>query len=129
MYVCDPEAGEECTGDPIEDTSYYKLINRNAKHIPLCDPSDENCEALICPLDEVDCTVTLCDPVTAEENGVECSDPVAYSLENPIEEEEVLDEEGGAVDVPESDVPAGETVQDGTSVENMGDGGSVVPKN
>ncbi len=98
VYVCDPEAGEECTGDPVEDTSYYKLIHRNAKNIPLCDPNDEDCEALTCPEGEEECTITLCDDATAEEAGVTCSDPIAYTLENPIEEEdeEGTEEEGGA---------------------------------
>ena len=39
IYVCDPENGEECTGDLEQDTSYYKLLHRNAKNIPLCDPA------------------------------------------------------------------------------------------
>lgn len=92
-YVCDPEADEECTGDPLEDTSYYKLITRNAKNVPLCDPAEESCEALVCPEGEADCVFTLCDPATAEE-GVECSDPVAYTLANPIADEEESGEEG-----------------------------------
>lgn len=91
VYVCDPEAGEECTGDPAEDTSYYKLIERNAKNIPLCDPNDETCDVLTCPEGEEDCAITLCDPVTAEE-GMECSDPLVYTLENPIEEEDAVEE-------------------------------------
>ena len=131
VYVCDPEAGEECTGDLVEDTSYYKLINRNAKNIPLCDPSDETCDALVCPEGEADCSFMLCDPATADE-GAECNDPVAYTLENPIEEEteeEGIEEESdeeGAVDEAEGDVTdtvetdASEEAasQDGTDVKN-----------
>src|SRR3990167_8746068 len=151
VYVCDPEAGEEGTGDPVEDTSYYKLINRNAKNMPLCDPSDETCDALVCPAGEADCSFTLCDPATAEE-GAECNDPVSYTLENPIEEEaeegvgeesdeegaadeaegdatsdEVGNEDGTAVDIGEGN-QSEETVpaQDGTSVGNTGDGNNNV---
>ncbi|MDP3957503.1 MAG: hypothetical protein Q8Q10_03320 [bacterium] len=131
VYVCDPEAGEECTGDPVEDTSYYKLINRNAKNIPLCDPSDETCDALTCPEGEADCSFTLCD---STEEGAECNDPAVYTLENPIEEteeegieeesgeEEVTDESKGDVtsivesDTSEEAVP----VQAGTDVESGG---------
>lgn len=92
IYVCDPEAGEECTGDPVEDTSYYKLIQRNAKNIPLCDPNDETCDALTCPEGELECSFTLCDPVTAED-GTECNDPDVYTLENPVVEEEAEEED------------------------------------
>lgn len=110
VYVCDPEADEECTGDPIEDTSYYKLIDRNAKNIPLCDPADENCTALVCEEGEVDCSYTLCDPETAEEGEV-CNDPVVYTAENPIEEEtdEAVDEEGATtLTEDEESIPATE---------------------
>ncbi len=95
-YVCDPEVGEECTGDPLEDTSYYKIISRNAKNIPLCDPEEEGCEALICPEDEEDCEITFCDPATAAEEMI-CTDPAAYTLENSIEEDAATgeDEMGG----------------------------------
>lgn len=143
IYVCDPEA-EECTGDPVEDTWYYKLIDRNAKNMPLCDPSDESCEVLTCPEGEADCTITFCDPTTADE-GVECSDPATYTLENPIEEEgteeegieeesgeeEVTDNiEGAAVATPESDALEGEkTVPNGAGVETTGKEESAAPEN
>lgn len=94
-YVCDPEAGEECTGRPEEDTSYYKLIYRNAKHIPLCNPMEEGCEVSVCPPNEEDCEITFCDPLTAEE-GVICTDPDAYLLQNTKTEdasESAADEE------------------------------------
>lgn len=84
VSVCDPSAGEECTGNPKEDTSYYKIIRRNAQNIPLCDPKDEGCEALVCPSGEKECEIIFCDPETAKE-GVVCNDPDVYTLENPIE--------------------------------------------
>lgn len=122
-YVCDPEAGEECTGDPTEDTSYYKSINRNAKNIPLCDPAEEGCEALVCPPDEEGCEIIFCDPATAEE-GTVCTDPAAYTLEHPIEEEvteeagiEEESDEEGAADEMEGDV--NETVENSASEEMM----------
>ncbi|HLC95212.1 MAG TPA: hypothetical protein VJH89_01870, partial [Patescibacteria group bacterium] len=90
----------ECTGDPLEDTWYYKLISRNAKNIPLCDPNEEDCEALTCPLGEAECEMTLCDVGNAD--GIEFTDPVAYAAEYPLEEEEDGDaieaEEDGAED-------------------------------
>jgi len=113
VYVCDPEAGEECTGDPVEDTSYYKLIDRNAKNIPLCDPADETCTALVCGEGEADCSYTLCDPATATD-GEACNDPITYTLENPIEEENSIDVEGGVTgdetDASEEIVPTRESL-------------------
>ncbi|MFZ2299740.1 MAG: hypothetical protein WAW00_01225 [Candidatus Moraniibacteriota bacterium] len=116
-YVCDPTAGEECTGDPVEDTSYYKLIYRNAKNIPLCDPNDENCAALTCPEGEAECSFTLCDPATAEADSVVCNDPVAYTLENPIEEESA-----------EGDVEEGDAMEEGTDAESTDSTDIVAPE-
>lgn len=89
-WECDPDStveGEACTGDPETDSWYYKVIKRNASRIPLCDPNDENCEALVCGENEPECSETLCDETTMEEQGVECNDPVKYTEENPLEEE------------------------------------------
>lgn len=82
IYTCDPEL-EECTGDPEEDTWYYKKIVKRASNIPNCDPNnDEEC-VISCEVGEEDCEETLC--INEEED---CSDPVEYAKENPIEEEE-----------------------------------------
>ncbi len=90
IYECDPEE-EECTGDPEEDIWYYKLIKRNAANIPLCDPADENCEALTCPEGEAECEMILCSEETAEEGQI-CNDPEQYIIDNPVEEEEEVAE-------------------------------------
>ncbi len=87
VYYCDAET-EECTGDEVEDTSYYKLVRRSASKIPLCDPNDETCQPLICEENEKDCEEILCSEQTMQE-GDECNDPVQYNLDNPAEEEEV----------------------------------------
>ena len=117
VYVCDPENGEDCTGNLEQDTSYYKLLHRNAKNIPLCDPTEADCLVAVCLPGEADCQVTLCDP-TSEEDVV-CSDPEAYQMEHFLREgsdedlmvfpeEEVsapgMTEEGGAVTGGESDI-------------------------
>lgn len=94
VSVCDPSAGEECTGNPEEDTSYYKIIHRNAQNIPLCDPKEEGCDALACPSGEAECEITFCDPTTAEKDGVVCSDPIAYMSEHPIEENDAVEGDG-----------------------------------
>ncbi len=101
IYECDPEA-EECTGDPEEDIWYYKIMKRNAANIPLCDPADENCQALVCWEDEKDCEEILCTEETIEEGQV-CNDPEQYLLDNPVEEDEIecdpLDEECVEVEI------------------------------
>lgn len=105
VYICNP-IEEECTGDPEEDTSYYKNISRNAKYIPRCDTEDESCDALVCPPDEADCSMTLCDdPATATEDMI-CNNPTAYALLHPIEDEasdeeddeEILSDEESVID-------------------------------
>ncbi len=90
VWRCDPnslEEGEACTGVPDNDVWYYKIIRRNAKNIPLCDPKDENCPAYVCGEGEEDCGYELCTPQDAEK-GEECNDPQKYLEENPPEPEE-----------------------------------------
>ncbi|MFA6184156.1 MAG: hypothetical protein WC682_03560 [Parcubacteria group bacterium] len=96
VWKCDPASdvdGEKCTGDAENDIWYYKLIKRNASLIPDCDPTDENCEALACENNEPECHFILCDETNKEELGSEeCTDPIKYSLENPMEEDAVCEE-------------------------------------
>ncbi|MCX6763229.1 MAG: hypothetical protein NTZ97_00630, partial [Candidatus Moranbacteria bacterium] len=91
IWECDPAStveGEACTNDPEEDIWYYKIAKRNASRIPLCDPEkDETCQPFVCEEGEKDCSEILCDETTKEEQGVECSDPEQYTLDNPVEEE------------------------------------------
>lgn len=97
IWECDPAStvdGEACTGDAEKDTWYYQVAQRNAANIPSCDPNDENCDPWTCGENEKDCSTTFCDETTKVEQGVECSDPVKYTEENPIEEEEVVCDEG-----------------------------------
>jgi hypothetical protein len=91
IWKCDPKttSGEEkCTGDPEKDIWFYKLVKKKAYLIPDCDPDkDENCNALSCEgIDKENCEEILCNDKTKEE-GIECNDPVAYSIANPEEEE------------------------------------------
>jgi len=131
IYVCDPEADGECTGDPVEDTSYYKLVDRNAKNIPLCDPADESCDTSVCLEGESDCSYTLCDPETVAE-GEECNDPEQYTKDNPIEEETVegeadteadaeaeSGEENGAVDGADTKDSADATLETGENSDEV----------
>lgn len=91
VWNCDPgsdEEGEVCTGDPEEDTWYFKVINKNASYISSCDASDENCEVLVCAQNEPDCEFVFCTLENMEENYASaCINPVQYTIENPMEEE------------------------------------------
>lgn len=95
VYHCDAEAGEECTGDEEQDTSYFKKVQRVAANIPLCDPADENCKPWDCIEGEKDCSATFCDQTLKTEDE-ECSDPETYNAEHPLEaeDEEAICEEG-----------------------------------
>jgi len=76
VWHCDPESdvdGEKCTGNVEEDVNNYKIVKRNASRIPLCDPADENCQALVCGKNEPECEYTYCDEETKVEQEVECS--------------------------------------------------------
>lgn len=87
IYTCDPEVDGECPEDEAEWASYYKLVNKKANLIPLCDPNEEDCNALDCTVG-MDCQVTYCDEDTVSEEE-ECNDPQKYLEENPpIDEEE-----------------------------------------
>ena len=92
IWNCDPNStveGEACTGDPEMDVWYYKIAQRNASRIPLCDPeTDETCQPFLCDPVEPECAEVLCDAATVAE-GETCNDPEGYALNNPIEEEEL----------------------------------------
>lgn len=88
LWECDPAVDGEgvCTGDPDDDIWYYKILNRKAYNIPLCDPNDEECEALTCPEGEVGCEILNC-----EEGEEGCVTSAQYLEENPdalLEDEE-----------------------------------------
>lgn len=80
--TCDPEA-EECIGDVEQDISYYKIIQRKAYRMPLCDPNEEYCQrAMVCQKNEEDCEVIFCSDEAVEESGATCSDPETYLFEH-----------------------------------------------
>ena len=96
IWKCDPASqveGEKCTGDAETDTWYYKIAERKAANIPLCDPkTDDTCQPFVCGEGEKDCTETLCDDKKKVEQGVECNDPVQYTIDNPVEEDTASEE-------------------------------------
>lgn len=125
VYECDPEA-EECTGNPEEDIWYYKIVRRNAANIPLCDPADENCEALTCPEGEAECEMVLCTDETKEEDQI-CNDPEQYVLDNPVEEEEAVECEEGDEECVEAEIEEAVCAEgDEECLVTEGDSGEVV---
>lgn len=94
VWKCDldsPNEDERCTGNPEEDTWYYQKVRKIANEIPICDPDSEDCNALQCS-PGMDCEVTYCnEDIVGEEQ--ECNDPVKYTEENPVEEEDGPGEE------------------------------------
>lgn len=147
IWECDPASvveGEACTGDPEADVWYYKIAERNAGNVPLCDPNiDESCEPWTCEPEEKDCGEILCNEENKIEQEAECSDPEEYALNNPVEEkavecenppageaggdeeclsaqEEVSCEEGDeeCVESSVADLPADEAEESGKEVES-----------
>ncbi len=70
---CDP-AIDNCFVRTAEDnsTSTYKLLSRQASNIPLCDPTNINCQALTCQPNEKNCVITTCSEKDLPE-GEACS--------------------------------------------------------
>ena len=77
VYECDPAEDETCSDDPDERIYYYKIINKNARNIPVCQSDDGDCPALFCAAGEADCEVIFCDADTVGE-GEACSDMAGY---------------------------------------------------
>lgn len=93
IWECDPNSdvdGEKCTGDAEKDIWYFQKVRKIANEIPTCDPNDENCDALACE-SGMDCEVTYCDE-NSKEAEQSCNDPVKYTEENPLPEEEEVEE-------------------------------------
>jgi hypothetical protein len=74
---CDPQT-ESCFYVPCEgidcttEIEYYKIINKKAYNIELCDSTVEDCKPLVCNNGEKDCEIISCSVDTISE-GEECS--------------------------------------------------------
>ncbi|MGB8815736.1 MAG: hypothetical protein WCC74_00650 [Minisyncoccia bacterium] len=75
FYV--PCEGIDCTAE----IDYYKIINKKAYNIELCDPEVEGCNPLVCKEGEKDCEIIFCSADTLSE-GEECSIVTATVTEN-----------------------------------------------
>jgi hypothetical protein len=89
IYECDPADDSECPENVDERISYYKLIEKKASDLPLCDATDPSCPPVSCQAGE-DCREILCDEETKAEEE-KCSGPV-----EPAEVDENLLQEDSA---------------------------------
>jgi len=117
---CDPESDEECAATPEEErTTYYKIINKNAQNIPLCDAQADECPTeLTCASGEAECDFEYCDESSVPD-GEECNDPAVYNEENPpcecAEDAVAAEQESGDAQADtseESAEPSSETASD-----------------
>lgn len=60
VWNCDSTIEGECTGDQSNDIWYYKYFYRNAKNVPICNPSEENCDVYTCQNNEENCYEKTC---------------------------------------------------------------------
>ncbi|MDD4901486.1 MAG: hypothetical protein PHS62_05335 [Patescibacteria group bacterium] len=90
IYECDPADDNECPENPAERLSYYKLIEKKAKAMPVCNPNGENCPPLACRAGE-DCREILCDEA-ARISGESCSEPAMYLNSRAENEDQAPDD-------------------------------------
>ena len=76
MAECDPAIDSECPENQSERISYYKIVQKKARDIPLCDADSPDCQALACQAGE-DCKEIFCDE-TIKTEGVECGNPETF---------------------------------------------------
>jgi hypothetical protein len=89
VWVCDPADDDTCPNDELERVSYYKIINKKASNIALCEASEEKLgcnEELTCLEGESDCSYTYCDTANLAEGEI-CAD-VSQITSEPSEPEE-----------------------------------------
>lgn len=82
VAACDPSQDETCSENPSEQTSYYKIIQKKASHMPMCDPADATC--IVSCSGDLSCKEILCDDLTTQD-GESCSDPGTQTTNNSDE--------------------------------------------
>lgn len=87
IWQCTPDSSvndEACTGNAEKDIWYYKLVQKKAANIPLCNPDeDKNCKPLACVPEEKDCMEIFCNEQNKIDQKAECNDPIQYQKDNP----------------------------------------------
>jgi hypothetical protein len=88
VWECDIEIDGECSDVAEENVFIYKIINKKASSIALCEASDEKLgcnEELTCTEGEENCSYEYCNEESLTD-GIRCSD------ESDVQQEQVLDE-------------------------------------
>lgn len=88
VWECDPSIEGECTGNPDEDTWYFKIAHRNAKNIIECDSDDKECLPFVCLEEkEESCSETLCteETVATYSTYESCTNPDDFLVTEPEE--------------------------------------------
>ena len=89
VTVCDPAEDDTCPTVESEQTTYYKIINKNAHAIYVCEQTEEKLgcgEELSCLENESKCFYTFCDSENLAD-GEACSTAVSA----PISDTEIPD--------------------------------------
>jgi hypothetical protein len=114
MYVCNPDvAEEECSGNPEEDTYYYKIVQQDASSVSSCDPLESDCDSVfVCDANDSSCSVTYCtDEILAEmESGDTCSDVEQFGSSSVEDDAESGD--GSMIDQELEDMGSGDDEQE-----------------
>ena len=87
VTTCDPADDNTCPATESERTSYYKIINKNALDIYICEKSEKKfgCEPeLSCADNEFKCSYTLCDSKSLAD-GESCSSQTSTSTSDSEE--------------------------------------------
>ncbi|MEI6191273.1 MAG: hypothetical protein WCP24_02825 [bacterium] len=89
VTTCDPAEDDTCPTVENERTTYYKIINKNAHTIYVCEQTEEKLgcgEELSCLENEPKCFYTFCDPENLAD-GESCSTAISV----PISDTEIPD--------------------------------------
>ncbi|MDD4989810.1 MAG: hypothetical protein PHW31_00670 [Candidatus Pacebacteria bacterium] len=76
MAECDVSSDSECPENPSERINYYKIVEKKAFAIPLCDENSPDCLPFVCQ-EKKNCKEILCDEAT-KTDGAQCSNSKTF---------------------------------------------------
>ena len=82
VLECTPDSDGvtgDCTGDPEQDTHYYKIMQKNVANVYDCTAGSDGCPTVTCDKNETGCGYTYCEQDNTD--GVTCSQPQAGSTD------------------------------------------------
>ncbi len=109
LYECDPEAVDaECSGDPAEDTYYYKNMQKKAYALRNCVGDPGGCVEATCAEGEEDCMEIQCGSLNANSDG-ECYGPGLIGEDATMDDDTATDD---SEEVTDQDTAVGDGVVD-----------------